>query len=249
MTAALDDVLRAVADRVPYLAASVAGEGDDWIGCAALLSDPAPLAAVIRGTKLGFETDDDGVAASLFAEAYAFRVGGIALAAYALDLPVPELAPALVAVRIDKPRPSAVAYLGGEVRPLTAAALAAALIGAHLEPFVDAVHREFRVGARLLWGNVAAACAVAFRAVESSGADRAAVRTRANDFVAACAPWFEGLGEFTIVEAGGRDGWYWDRTSCCLWFRTARGQLCDNCSLIDPSELRARRERELAPPA
>ncbi len=88
------------------------------------------------------------------------------------------------------------------------------------------MHDAFAVGERLLWGNVAAACAVAFRALEPSRAERA----RATEFMDACAPWFGDVGTFTD-ELAGRQGWFWDRTSCCLWFRTASGQLCDNCSL------------------
>ncbi len=242
----LDDVLGAVAGQVSYLRGSGSTNGEDWVACDALVSDQAVLVDVVLATRDGFATDDDAVAASLFAQAYAFRVAGVALAAYALDLPVPALAPAVTAVRLDKPRPSAVAYLSPEVRRLDGAALAAELVGGHLNEFVDATHRAFRVGERLLWGNVAASCATAFRAVESSGTDPTRVRDHAAAFVTAARPWFEGLGAFTVVRHAGQEGWYWDRTSCCLWFRTKSGQLCDNCSLVDGSELRRQRVHELA---
>jgi iron complex transport system ATP-binding protein len=241
----IGDVLAAVASRVPYLRASTTFDGLDWIGCDVLVAQPRALVDVVRGTKAGFGTDDDMVAASLFTEAYAFRVAGSVLAAYALDLPVPDVAPDAMAVRIDQPRPSAVAYLNPKTSEPDALALASVLIGGHLGPFVDSVHGQFRVGERNLWGNVAAACAVAFRAVESSGADRVAVRDRATAFFAACGPSFDGLGDFTVVEHEGREGWYWDRTSCCLWFRTTGSRLCDNCSLIDRAELHERRAQEL----
>ena len=241
------DVLRAVADHVPYLAAATVTAGDKWVGCAALLADPGLLVDVVRDTKSGFGTSDDAVAASLFVEAYAFRVGGAPLVAYALDLPVPDPAPTAVSVRIDKPRPSAVAYLGADLARLDAEALAHELVETHLRPFVDSVHRYFALGERNLLGNVAAACAVAFRACESSaGVDRARVRDRAGEFFDSCHAHFDGLGGFTVVTHAGREGWYWDRTSCCLWFRTSGSQLCDNCSLIDPAELRERRVAELS---
>jgi ferric iron reductase protein FhuF len=150
-----------------------------------------------------------------------------------------------VAALPSKPRPSAAAYLNPDTSEPDADALAAALIGGHLLLFVDSVHGQFRVGARNLWANVAAACAVAFRAVESSGTDRALVRARATAFFAACGPALDGVGNFTVVEHERREGWYWNRVSCCLWFRTTDGQLCDNCSLIDRAELRERRRREL----
>lgn len=242
----LDEVLTAVADHVPYLRASTAVAGDDWLSCAALVSDSNALTRVVGNTKVGFGTDDDAVAASLFTQAYAFRLAGVALAAYALGLPVPAVAPSVTAVRLDKPRPSAVAYLDPQVRSFDAADLAAALVEEHFVPFVAHVHGAFLVGERLLWGNVASSCAAAFRAVESSGADRGIVRARADAFMSAGRRWFAGLGAFTVVEHAGRDGWYWDRGSCCLWFRTTNGDLCDNCSLIDAAELRERRVRELA---
>ena len=218
-----DEVFAAVARRVPYLLVSDAADGDDWIRGDALIADPA---TTVRNTRSGFETDDDIVAASLFTEAYAFRVAGVALAAYALDLPVPDLAPAATAVRIDKPRPTAVAYLGNELHATNANQLAHDLVGAHFEPFVAAIHSAFAVGERLLWGNFAAACAVAFLAI----GDSEHVRDNAEEFMQAAAPWFGDVGSFTD-ELAGRQGWFWDRTSCCLWFRTASGQLCDNCSL------------------
>jgi ferric iron reductase protein FhuF len=241
----IDEVIRIVAEHVPYLDARRAATGDDWIGADALIADRQTLVEVVRQTKSGFGTNDDAVAASLFTEAYAFRAGGTALAAYALGLPVPDVAPAAVAVRIDKPRPSAVAYAGAVTSEPDAHALSVALIDEHFGPFVDAVHGQFRVGERNLWGNVAAACAVAFRAVESSVGDRPVVRKRAENFFAACAPTLAGLGKFTLVEHEGGEGWYWNRTSCCLWFRTAGGRLCDNCSLLNPAALAERRRADI----
>lgn len=245
----IDDVFRIVAEHVPYLRAQGKYAGADWIGSDALVAQPQALIDVVRATKSGFGTDDDMVAASLFTEAYAFRVAAVVLAAYALGLPVPDVAPDSVAVRIDKPRPSAVTYLQARVRVLDARTLASELVEGHLQPFVAAVHEQFPVGERLLRGNVADAFAVAFRAVESSGTDRALVRERATGFFAACGPAFDGLGSFTVVAHEGREGWYWNRTSCCLWFRATDGRLCDNCSLIDRTELHERRVHELGPVA
>ncbi len=199
-----DEVLAAVAARVSYLRASADADGDDWWRCDTLVSEPTALVDVVRATRDGFATDDDGVAASLFTQAYAFRVAGVALAAYALGLPVPDTAPAVTAVRLDKPRPSAVAYRNPAVRALGADELAAQILEGHLRPFVESVHASFTVGERLLWGDAAASCAAAFRAVESSGVDPAPVRDRADAFVDAAATWFAGLGAFTLVERGAR---------------------------------------------
>ena len=49
-----------------------------------------------------------------------------------------------------------------------------------------------------------------------------------------------GLGGFHVLEHAGRQGWYWDRTNCCLWYRRGRGRLCDDCSLEpEPPSARA----------
>lgn len=244
----LADVLGAVAGQVSYLRASPDADGPDWVRCDALVTDAVLLAEVVEKAKPGLGTDVPAVAASLFVQAYAFRVAGVALAAYAMGLPVPAVAPERTAVRLDKPRPSAVAYLDPGVAPGDAAALADALVRGHLAPFVDAVHDRFSVGARLLWGNVASSCATAFRAVEGASADveKAAIRDRAEVFMAAGVAWFNGLGAFTTVRVGTNEGWYWDRTNCCLWYRTERGQLCDNCSLATASDLHTQRVRELS---
>ncbi|HEY7134201.1 MAG TPA: IucA/IucC family C-terminal-domain containing protein [Acidimicrobiia bacterium] len=241
------DVAAEVSRCVSYLRASTAITGDDWVRCDAIVDDRDVLTRVVEGTRQGFGTDDVAVAASLFVQAYAFRVAGVALAAYGLGLAVPDVAPAATAVRLDKPRPSAVAYLRPGVSDVDAVALVAALVDGHLRPFVDAVHGAFRVGERLLWGNVASSCATAFRALESSDAvaDPGDVRARAAAFVDAAGDVFAGLGRFTTVTVDDREGWYWDRTSCCLWYQTSGGSLCDNCSLLERDELHRRRVAEL----
>jgi hypothetical protein len=230
---------------VPYLRASTATEGDDWCSCALLITDGPALAGVVERAMPGFETTEPAVAASLFTQAYAFRVAGVALAAYALGLPSPAVAPGVTAVRLDKPRPTQVAHLAPDVCMMSAGQLSEQLVSEHLQRFVTAVHARYRVGERLLWGNVASSCAAAFRAVEGATPDqRDQVRERAEAFVVAT-PAFRGLGRFTVVRTGIREGWYWDRASCCLWFRTTEARYCDNCSLLRPEALAEERVREL----
>jgi ferric iron reductase protein FhuF len=242
----LDDVLREVEAHVPYLRASTTWTGGaDWLRCDALVASEHSLVDVVRGAMPGLGTDDLAVAASLFTQAYAFRVGGVALAAYALDLPVPDVALDATAVRVDKPRPTAVAYLRPTVERREPESLARDLVGGHLTPFVDAVHCRFRVGARLLWGNVASSCAAALRAVEGAVSTKTDVRERAHRFVTASAAWFDGTGAFTVVQSEGREGWYWDRANCCLWYQTAGARWCDNCSLLTDAERHRRRLDEL----
>ena len=42
-------------------------------------------------------------------------------------------------------------------------------------------------------------------------------------FHAAAEPWLGGLGEWSELEVPGAFGWYWNLTSCCLWYQTDGG--------------------------
>ncbi len=238
-------MLAAVTARIPYASATTDAAGAGWVSCGTLVSDADALATVVRGTMPGFGAADEEVAASLFVEAYAFRVAVGVLGAYTLGLPVPDPEAATVSVRVDKPRPTAVAYLDPVVRHANATTVAAGLVDGHLRPLVERIRERFVVGERLLRGNVAAACSVVFRALAATGSDRVSVIDRALQFHNACEGWFAGVGQYTVLHAGTREGWYWDRTSCCLWYRTEGGGYCDNCSLLDPDGIRQRRESEL----
>jgi iron complex transport system ATP-binding protein len=242
----LRDDFDRVAAVVPYLRAECgAPDGGEWLSCADLCSDHAFLRHTIMSTGGGRGTDDGTVAASLFAQAYAFRVAGVALAAYVLERRVPDVGAEQLAVGMARSRPSAVAFLRPRRAGLAAdpapcdvpldnerellAWFVRQLVGAHLRPFVDTVREVVDVGERLLWGNAAASCAVALRAVEGAVADPLPVRADAEAFFAAV-PEFEGLGGFVVLEQGERQGWFYERTSCCLYYRSQAGITCDDCS-------------------
>lgn len=233
MTTRLDEVIAALGSRVDYLRAS-AGKPPDaeegWCDCDAIT--PADLDSAIEGTgRPG--TGDRQVAASLLVQSYAHRVAGVSLAAFAVGLPWPSPAAASTSVRLAGGRAKAVHFrsyaLGdvGDVQSLVDAAFAA-----HLVPFVSILKTWQRLGERLIWANIAASCAAAFRAVEGSARDRgddgerAAIRHRAAELFEH-APWLEGTGWF---DADGSD-WSWQRSACCLWYRRSGGRTCEGCSL------------------
>lgn len=246
MTTDLAAVLTRVQARAAYLrCATSAPAADGWIACADLIADPDRLRAEIDATAAGRGTDDPQVAASLYAQAYAFRVPSVAVAAVALALPVPATSPDVTAVRIGRHRPAELAILDPSCRAIGAAELASELLDAHLAPFVAAVRATTHVGERLLWGNVAASLATVFRAVDAGPLGDADVRARAAEFERAAGPWLAGLGDYSTVAAPHALGWYWTRTSCCLWYRTVGGSYCDDCSLHDRAELTARRLADL----
>lgn len=216
-------VLAEVEGRVGYLRALTAVPADEpgWVRCDGLT--PAVVESALVGSKAG---DDAVVAASLFAQSYAFRVAGVSLAAWAVGLPWPSPAGSNTAVRLGSGRASQLAVLdGGLGDPADRMVLAAAL-RAHLEPVLGVVEGAVRLGPRLLEGNVAASVAAAFRAVEGAArgrhdlAEAAGIRARGEAFLA---DW--GGGRF-----GTGPEWPWERGSCCLWFRSS-GRTCEDCSL------------------
>jgi iron complex transport system ATP-binding protein len=246
----IQSVLDAVQGRVGYLRVSTPSPDEaGWWSCTALDAD-----RLVRVVDEGVAARGDAerqVVASLFAQSYAFRVGAVSLAAYAIGLPWPSPASWDTAVRLGQGRASGLhferAVLGD---PDDARALVSALLDGHLRPFMASLREATTIGERLLRGNVAASCAAAFRAVEGAARDRddleerAAVRRRAEAFFD-LAGWLDGAGRFEREELDGIDGWFWTRTSCCLYYKVSSGATCDDCSLIPAVELAERRRAEL----
>ncbi|MGH8994787.1 MAG: (2Fe-2S)-binding protein [Acidimicrobiales bacterium] len=247
----LETVLGAVASRVGYLRAETSVQGPEWVGCDELIGDPTVMDTALEASLAALGTDDMAVAASIFAQSYAFRVAAAPLGAYALGLPIPPAAPAAVAVRLTGGRASGAGFRSACLRRSgDTAGLADELVVGHLTGFVDAVRRRVRVGTRLLWGNAAASCAAVFRALEGAAcergeaAERQAIRRRADAFFA-CAPQLGRAGLFESVAAEGTEGWYWTRRSCCLWFQISGGRTCEGCSLTTADDRAAHRLAEL----
>ncbi len=224
----LADALAAVRHAVPYLRAEVdspnrCAVGDvpadgEWLGCADLLSEPAWLGAVIESTGPPLGSDDVVVTTSLFVQNYAYRVVTLAVASLTIAGVLPDSSPATMAVSLRAGRPASLAYLAPKalivdalelatddvVRAAVVAALVSDALEGHVAPLVASVRRTVRIGERLLWGNVAASCATAFRTVE--GLLGPWVRDVADEFVRRCPPVMDGLGAFYLVERGERHG-------------------------------------------
>lgn len=231
----LAEVLASVETAVGYLrvATTVSGEdADDWLSCSGLIADARRLADVIRSTMAGRGTQQESVAASLFVQSYAFRVGALVLAPYALGLAVPSCSPADTFIRLTRHRPGAVAVTDPDVSEQSVEHVVGALLGQHLAPLIGTTTSIITIGRRLLWGNVAASCATVFRAIDgSAGADRAEIQRRSDLFFAAADSWLKGLGGFETVRAEPVDHWRWQRTNCCLYYQCAGASKCDDCSL------------------
>lgn len=239
----LDETMAAIQARASYISCATSAPTDGgWLSCGALIDDPAFLRAEIEATAAGRGTGDEQVLTSVFVQSYAFRVASVAAAAFALGLPGPSVAPEITAVRITRNRPGQLAVTDERVALTDPVTLAHDLLEVHMRPFISAVRTTTRVGERMLWGNTAASIATVFRAVHGDGDPT--VRERAHAFDTAAAPWLAGHGAYALIEAPAALGWYWNRTNCCLWYRTATGW-CDDCSLRAPADRDARRLAEL----
>ncbi len=233
MIADLEEVLAAVGSRVAHLRASTgeppAGE-EGWCDCDAITA--ADLDEAIDGAGPPGDGDRQ-VAASLLVQSYAHRVGAVSLAAYAVGLPWPSPAASATSVRLAGGRARALRFRSGELGHAgDVQSLLDAAFASHLVPFVSIVRASWRLGERLVWANVAASCAAAFRAVEGSARDRgddgerAAIRRRAAELFGR-AQWLAGTGCFDAASTE----WVWQRAACCLWYRTSAGRTCEGCSL------------------
>lgn len=122
--------LAALAEPAPHLrwrlvaADEPPAEGE--LSCAALADDPAALAAAVAASAAGRGSDDPQVLASLWWQAYAYRVAGTALACWLLSGVAPDVRAEAVRVGIARSRPSAVVYLlpGPVPAPTTAVSAA-----------------------------------------------------------------------------------------------------------------------------
>ncbi len=263
----LHAALEAVRGLVPYLRSVVGqvelapparGVPEDgvYVHCDALIGDPDFLRALIVHSGQQIGTDDPVVAASLFVQSYAYRILTLAIACATTYGVVPDSSARSLAIALKSGRVSDVAYLEPRVRVVAipgvpvstslvgeagSAALFASVyesaLDGHLVPLVESVRQGIRVGERLLWGNVAASMAVGFRTMEGCLGEW--VQTLGAYFVEHAPSRLQGLGSYIAIEAGGRRGWFWERTNCCLYDRLPGRRRCADCSRTETEIRRA----------
>lgn len=246
MTAAVEAIARVV-DTVDYIRVTVGGERPDdgavWLPCDVAVSDPDALRTLAGTLRTGRGLDRDDVAMSLFVQGYAYRIASIVIGAWLVDGTVLDVAPDAMAVRIHEHRPNAVHFTTAGVAGTDLADLLAVLVDGHLASMVDNARAACRIGRALLWSNVGSSCASSFGAFMGPWPDRRAeIRDRAAEFFAAARPELARSGQ--VVPVG--PVWAWERQACCLWYQTADGDRCSDCSLWSAEERQARYARVLA---
>lgn len=244
-----------VGERESYVTGQGIAEAGAWIRCVDVIDDVDTLADVIRSTGQKLGTDDQVVAASLFVQNYAYRVLTLAVACATVSGVVPNARAQSMAFTLSSGRPATFAYTDPSLLVLwdTPGGAAAAFendttVGHFLEylistgideniaPLVAATHRQCRIGERLLWGNVAASAAVAFRTME--GVLGPWVQHLGEAFFDSVPQNLQGLGSFLALENGDRRGWYWERRNCCLHDRLPSRVRCGDCSRTPIEERR-----------
>jgi ferric iron reductase protein FhuF len=233
----------------------VAAEGE-WMSCGALIDDPPWLGRIISSTGHGVGTDDPVVAASVFVQGYSYRVLTLTVACLTASGVVPDASASSMAIGLVRHWPSQLAFTRPAVMMLDPADAVAALpadsdtitdafrfvvdhaIDMHLRPLIESVRTGIGVpvGQRLLWGNVAASAATAFRTME--GCLGPFVAPLGERFFALAPPTLRGLGSFVEIEQAGRRGWFWERTNCCLFDRLPGAVRCADCSLTPQRQRR-----------
>lgn len=212
-----------------------AGKGEQgWLRVGDLMNHPERLESLIRSTGRARGADNPQVAASLYVQSLVFRVASVATASWALGLPSPCLDPNHLAFRVTQDRPGELGVLCTDVTRHDAHTLAVALFDGLVSPLVQCVRERIRVGQRMLFGDAASSIASVFRAVQSTGPrGDLVVRDRAVTLFSAHSRFQ--YGAWTTIDADSVFGWCWDRSNCCLWFRSAEGdgRYCDDCSMHD----------------
>lgn len=218
-----------------------------WRTVRTLVDAPDTLGEVLTRVGAEVESPRTDVQASLFLEAYAWRLVLPILGAWIAEERVVLPTPADVLLRRDAGRPSELWLCPGRfaVAPgdraaehedaLVTTGLDAALrrgLVEHFTPIVDALHDASGRSRPALWRTVADRCATACLYASGALGDPDAGRALADRLLDGCEPL---PTRPNFARTHGSDGEAGDvhlRHGCCLWWRTgAAGAPCLTCPL------------------
>jgi ferric iron reductase protein FhuF len=231
------DRLAAVADRFA-IQRDLSG-ADDWIACERLHDPDSPeLAAVLEAERVASGQVSDHATALTVMAVYAGTVTSAAMLAWALEDVVIDMRAANMAVRLSSDH----GFAGYGLREptvmpgATVELLVEQVLHQHLLPLVDAMHRRTRAGRRQLMGGAAHGCAAAFCLPSRMGEDVDVLESAHERFLAASNVGFERLGRVIRLSEGGREGLFYLRNTCCLYYTSAEQTKCSSCCLDSEPE-------------
>lgn len=203
---------------------------------AAVIADPRRLGAWIDADAEAVGAPDPQVSASMLVQHVSMVLGGATLAAALLHGALPAADP----TRIHVSRSSATRWAFRTSSRVVTLGAPEELLDAWLHDWVDglltdlveAVHRDVRVGRRMLWDNVASAAAANLVFLDWWAPQLELGRL---------APQLAGAGSspvgstvtFGVIDHGGRSGLRSARRSCCLHFRCDPPHWCPTCPKLD----------------
>lgn len=207
---------------------------DDWLACERLHDADSPeLAAVLEAERVASGQVSEHATALTVMAVYAGTVTSAAMLAWALEDVVLDMRAVNVAVRLSEHH----GFEGYGLREPTLVAgapvelLVEQVVHQHLVPLVDALHARTRAGRRQLMGGAAHGCAAAFCLASRMGADVDLLEERYETFLAATDVGFEKLGRVIRLREGERQGLFYLRNTCCLYYTSAEQSTCSSCCL------------------
>lgn len=206
---------------------------DDWIGCERLLDpDSEELGRVLEAERVASGQVSAHATALTVMAVYAGTVTASALLAWAVEDVVVDMRPGNVAIRLSPHHGfEAVGLREPRVVEAPVETLVSWVLDEHLLPLADALHARTRAGRRQLRGGVAQGCAAAFCIASRSGGDVDRLEQAWKRFLAASTGGLDRLGEVVRLREGEREGLFYLRNTCCLYYTSAEGGLCSSCCL------------------
>ncbi|WP_084965416.1 (2Fe-2S)-binding protein [Thermoactinospora rubra] len=220
----------------------------DWIACERLL-DPASedLGRVLEAERVASGHVSAHATALTVMAVYAGTVTASAVLAWALEGVVLDMRPANVAIRLS-PRHGfeAVGLRQPAVVREPVDTLVAWILEEHLFPLARAMRVRTRAGMRQLGGGIAQGCAAAFSIASRRGGDVDRLEHAYQEFLAASTGGLDRLGDMVRLREGDREGLFYLRKTCCLYYTSAEAITCASCCLDSVEDRIAAYRRTLA---
>lgn len=207
---------------------------DDWIACDRLHDPESPeLEAVLEAERVASGQVSAHATALTVMAMYSGTVTSAAMLAWALEGSVIDMRAANMAVRLSPHH----GFEGYALREATVVAngsvelLVEQVVHQHLVPLVEAMQAKTRAGRRQLMGGAAHGCAAAFCLASRMGQDVDLLEAKYAEFLAATDVGFDKLGKVIRLREEDREGLFYMRNTCCLYYTSAEQTYCSSCCL------------------
>ncbi|MFG1702619.1 (2Fe-2S)-binding protein [Nonomuraea sp. M3C6] len=221
--------------------------GEDWIACDRLL-DPRSdeLGQVLDAERRASGQVSDHATALTVMAVYAGTVTASAVLAWAVEGVVVDMRPQNTAIRLSPHHGfEAVGLRDPKVTDAPVTTLVEWVLDEHLLPLAQAMRVRTRAGLRQLHGGVAHGCAAAFCIASRRGGDVDQLESAYETFLTA-AGGLDRLGTVIRLEEDDREGLFYLRNTCCLYYTSAEQVKCSSCCLDSVEDRVANYRRVLA---